>query len=168
MPAAAAIKASVTIFGISVCKMKLLLLLLALEVAPLMAIYNGLKARPHQFPHIVLLNSPRFYCSGCLISESFVVTAAHCLMSVKKGRGIKVTVGAHEYYGNSESDGVMVESRVFWMHENFSMPTAVNDIGLVQLPEKIVVSVKVKPIGVDLRLDVDDRFFERDVVLAGE
>ena len=46
-------------------------------------IFWGRKAVPHSRPYMVLLESVTFqgttmYCDGFLISDQFVVTAAHC------------------------------------------------------------------------------------------
>lgn len=146
----------------------LLLFLLASSVRPLFAIFDGREASPQQFPFIVLVNSPRFYCAGFLISDKFIVTAAHCLMSVKPGKAVQVTVGAYEYYGKGQSDGELLESKTFWIHENFSMPTAVCDIGLVELPQAIKPSFLHKPVKIDKRPNVDLNWKERDVILAGK
>lgn len=131
------------------------------------SIYNGIKAIQNQFPYIVLTNSPQFYCAGVLISQRHVLTAAHCLMSVTKGGSIKVTLGAHEYYGASYSDGELVKSDKFWIHENFSMPTAVNDIGLIELPKSIIPSKTVNFIGIETNKRADYNFKDNQIVISG-
>ncbi|KAG5667827.1 hypothetical protein PVAND_015796 [Polypedilum vanderplanki] len=147
--------------------MKLIFLIFVLKFNSILGIYDGIKAYPHQFPYVVLINNPRFYCSGTLISNKFVVTAAHCLMSVKSGKAIKVSLGVHEYYGNSISDGFLIESKKFWIHENFSMPSAVNDIGLIELPDPIEPSIFYKPIRIDKKNNTELNFNDNEIVLAG-
>lgn len=141
--------------------------LLLLQISSVFSIFNGYRAKPHQFPFIVLLNSPKFYCAGSLISPQHVLTAAHCLMSVKPGGSIRVTLGAHEYYGNSQSDGKMVLSDEFYIHENFSMPSAVHDIGLVKLPSPIAFSSASRFIQVDSRRNIDAFLENSEVLVAG-
>lgn len=143
------------------------LIFVILKIAVIDCIYDGLKARPHQYPYITLLNSPRFYCSGALISSKHILTAAHCHMSVRPGGSIKISMGAHQYFGNSVSDGEMVTSKKFWIHENFSMPTAVNDIGLVELETAILPSFLNRFIQIDTRHNADTYANDTRVIVAG-
>ena len=148
--------------------MNFLLIFITITLIPIIsAIYNGYQAEQYQFPHIVLINSPQFYCAGVLISKQHVLTAAHCLMSVPKGGSIKVSLGVYEYYGSSYSDGELVKSKKFWIHENFSMPSAVYDIGLIELPKPIVPSNKVNFIEIDTRNYPDYDQNDNNVVIAG-
>lgn len=123
-------------------------------------ISNGTIAKPHQFPYTVMVVSPQFYCAGTLISTKHVITAAHCLMSIQKGDYAKVYLGAQEFKG-----GELVLSDKFWYHENFSLPSAVHDIGLIELPENIKISKNVSFIDIETRQNIDDD--DRKVVVSG-
>ena len=147
--------------------MNLIIVITTTFMPVISAIYNGNQAELYQFPHIVLINSPQFYCAGVLISKQHVLTAAHCLMSVPKGGSIKVSLGVYEYYGSSYSDGELVKSKRFWIHGNFSMPSAVNDLGLIELPKPIVPSNKVNFINIDSRRYPDYDSKDNQVVIAG-
>lgn len=134
-------------------------------------IYDGTKASKNQFPYLVYVRSPQFYCAGSLISERHILTASHCLMSIRKGTSALVILGMDKNYGWGNSDGVRVWTSKFWMHENFSMPSAVYDIGLIELPlpisEYVNNTMKVRPIGISMETDVDLDPYDKDVVLAG-
>lgn len=148
--------------------MTLLWLFLAISgISAVSGIYNGTIASKNELPYVVLIHSPLFFCSGTLISRWIVLTAAHCLMSVPEGGSVGVTIGASEYYGSSVSDGELVKSREFWIHEKFSMPLAENDIGLIRLKKAVVVSEKVNFIGIDTRIYADYDLTDNEVVLAG-
>lgn len=144
-------------------KFLLLIVLLIFHHFPFIScIFNGTIAEPHQFPYIVLVISPRFYCAGTLISTKHVLTAAHCLMSVKKGDSVKVYLGSQEF-----REGEKILSDKFWIHENFSMPSAVNDIGLIELPKEMEPSQNITFIEIDTRANVDYDDNDREVVIGG-
>lgn len=142
-------------------------ILLAVAFTIVSSIFNGRLAKRYQFPYVALVNSPRFYCAGTLISTSHVVSAAHCLMSVKQGKPINVSLGALEYYGKSHSDGILINSYKFWIHENFSMPSAVNDVGLIELPNPVVESAAIKFIGIETKPNADFDFKDNLVIVSG-
>lgn len=129
-------------------------------------IYNGQIANKHQFPYLVYIRSSQFYCAGSLISDRHVLTAAHCLM---RSSSILIILGIHENYGWGYSDGVNAISTKFWIHENFSLPLAQNDIGIVELPKSVYKYVnntrKVKSIGISPTTDID--LNESEVITAG-
>jgi secreted trypsin-like serine protease len=42
-------------------------------------IVGGHEAKPNQFPWLVALFADRWFCSASIISDEFVLTAAHCV-----------------------------------------------------------------------------------------
>lgn len=142
---------------------KLCAILLALQMYSVSAIYNGTQALEHEFPYVVLVRSPQFFCSGSLISDRHILTAAHCLMSIK--RGGRAIVNIDDYRKQNENKEML--SAKFWIHENFSMPSAVFDIGLIELPEAIKLNncTKVMKISTKTNADLDDE--DREVYFAG-
>jgi hypothetical protein len=84
-------------------------------------------------------------------------------MSIKEGEDhAKVFLGAQVFRG-----GEQVHSDKFWIHENFTMPSAVNDIGLIELKNQIIPSKEVNFIGIDPRVNVDYDENGREVIIGG-
>jgi secreted trypsin-like serine protease len=134
-------------------------------------IHDGSQATKHQFPYVVYVRSPQFYCSGTLISDRHVMTAAHCLMSLKQGNKAKIILGMHTNHGWGSSDGIDDYSSKFWIHENFSMPLAMFDIGIVELTKPINELVnnthKAKPIGISTKVDAELDLDDDEIIVAG-
>ncbi|KAL7023246.1 hypothetical protein ACKWTF_012530 [Chironomus riparius] len=146
---------------------KIFAIFIALKLNLVIGIHYGNIAQRNQFPYAVLVHSPQFFCSGALISDRHIITAAHCLMSIRKGGKVTVNVGAHEYYGSRFTDGKTISSDKFWMHENFTMPSAVFDIGVIELPESLPRSEKIGWLKLSTRPDADLDPKDKEVYLAG-
>lgn len=147
--------------------LKFFAILIAFRLNLVNGIHYGKTANKHQFPYAVLIHSPRFFCAGALISDRHIITAAHCLMSVRNGTSVPVNVGAHKYYGNKASDGKTIYASKFWIHENFTMPSAVFDIGVIELPEALVSSEKISWLKLSTKLNADLDAEDKEVYLAG-
>lgn len=146
---------------------KFFVILIAFQLNVVFGIHHGNKAEKNQFPFIVLIHSPQFFCAGALISDRHIITAAHCLMSIRKGGKVTVNVGAYEYYGYRSTDGKTIHSDKFWIHENFKMPSAVFDIGLIELPEPLIRSEKINWLKLSTKLNADLDAEDKEVYLAG-
>ncbi|XP_053697969.1 serine protease snake-like [Sabethes cyaneus] len=102
-------------------------------------IVNGEEAIPNEFPHQARLGyaskdpavsqTIAYLCGGSLISDQFVLTAAHC------GKPKVVMLGEH----NTEEPGDEVEFDVgaFIKHPKYRLSKSYHDIALVKLAEAI-------------------------------
>lgn len=109
-------------------------------------IYGGVLASPGQYPHQASLRFRRghgyiHYCGSSIISNRFVLTAAHCYnRSAPQPNNYRIVVGTIE---NNNFNGFTYEIARWIVHENyistFNATHAVirNDIALVQTAKTI-------------------------------
>jgi secreted trypsin-like serine protease len=129
-----------------------LALLASLLVAgvPAGAITNGeLDGADH--PHVVLIlmevdNAPAFRCSGTLIAPTFVLTAGHCTNNFPgpgEFSGMRVFTESDVENGNNNypfAGPNAVEAVRFEAHPEYeTAPFFVNDVGMIELTEAIVL-----------------------------
>ncbi|XP_073718304.1 mast cell protease 1A-like [Misgurnus anguillicaudatus] len=90
-------------------------------------IINGKEADPHSRPYMVSVQKNGHHiCGGFLVSEQFVMTAAHCFGD---GDKLKVVVGAHDL--NRKSDPIAV--KFYHIHPGYDSKELLNDIMILQL-----------------------------------
>ncbi|XP_067158784.1 chymotrypsinogen 2-like [Apteryx mantelli] len=106
-------------------------------------IVNGEPAVPGSWPWQVSLqrNNGFHFCGGSLISENWVVTAAHC--------GVRTTdtvvLGEYNQASPSEDVQVMAIEKVF-KNPKFNMLTIRNDITLLKLATPARLTTRVAPV----------------------
>lgn len=125
-----------------------------LPPAPSNRIVGGYATEEHQFPWIaaVLKSCGDEYCHICgatIISESWILTGAHCMNSVAKEE-LGVLVGDHNLYTISNSQKfIKVKEKVvhpdYNKRGNLTSPLN-NDIGLLRLEYPIVFTSQVSPL----------------------
>ncbi|KAM7014987.1 LOW QUALITY PROTEIN: transmembrane protease serine 9-like [Tautogolabrus adspersus] len=106
-------------------------------------IVNGEEAVPHSWPWQVSLQDYTgfHFCGGSLISENWVVTAAHC--SIRTSH--RVILGEHDRSSNAEDVQVMKIGSVF-KHPRYNGYTINNDITLIKLATPVQLNLRVSPV----------------------
>ncbi|XP_058617485.1 LOW QUALITY PROTEIN: duodenase-1-like [Onychostoma macrolepis] len=105
-------------------------------------IVNGREAKPHSRPYMVSLQKSRKHvCGGFLISDRFVMTAAHC-----KNEKLTAVVGAHDLKKGKTVVYIRVES--YHKHPDFNIDTLQNDIMLLRLEKEVEQNRIVKIISI--------------------
>jgi len=106
-------------------------------------IVGGVEAEPNQWPwQVALFIDDAWFCGGAIISENWVVTAAHCADGASY---FDVMAGAHDVRASSEPHRVEITSYNGIVHENYDDWALVNDIALVELPTPLEFNDYIKP-----------------------
>uniref|UniRef100_A0A672LI58 Mast cell protease 1-like n=1 Tax=Sinocyclocheilus grahami TaxID=75366 RepID=A0A672LI58_SINGR len=128
------------------------LLSISLSARVDVGIVNGKQAKPHSRPYMVSIqNNFKHICGGFLISDEFVMTAAHCWKGYPDI--LTVVVGAHDLRKSEISDRVEVKSYI--PHPYYPFCSSQNDIMLLRLQEKVKLNNDVKWISLPKEGDVN-------------
>ncbi|XP_045895566.1 coagulation factor IXb [Micropterus dolomieu] len=118
-------------------------------------IVGGNEAIPGEIPWQVALMSPLAtpqralpFCGGSLLSELWVITAAHCLSEAKIAeKGFFVRLGEHDVNQNEEPerDHMVAEQHIHHMY-NYQKSPYNHDIALLKLANPVELSDQRRPI----------------------
>lgn len=111
---------------------------------------GGTEAKSAEFPHQALLGylygEPNEWgCGGSLISDRFVITAAHCLYPMGFGAVKYVKLGINSRSQNDDRTLVYGVEEIF-QHPNYVRKTFNEDLGLLKLNATVLLSEFVMPI----------------------
>lgn len=98
-------------------------------------IVGGRRIKYSDAPYAAALFKNNYYfCAGSLISENFVLTAAHCFASDSHNpQDYRVRVGSDD----RSNGGVLAHIQAIYIHPEFKMETINNDFTLLLLEEGI-------------------------------
>jgi len=106
-------------------------------------IVGGHEAQEHQWPwQVALFIDDAWFCGGALISENYVLTAAHCADGASY---FDIMAGAHNVRESSEPHRVEITSFNGWTHPGWDTSDLSNDIALIELPSPIDFNDYIKP-----------------------
>ncbi|XP_046750336.1 serine protease snake-like [Diprion similis] len=115
-------------------------------------ILGGTRAERKEFPHMAAVGYDSgngrigWYCGGTLISENFVMTAAHCTYSSGWGAAKWVRVG--DLNLERSDDGASPEDRRIAeriRHPEYQRPAQYHDIALLRLESRVPFNAWIRP-----------------------
>ncbi|CAB3259413.1 unnamed protein product [Arctia plantaginis] len=113
-------------------------------------VYGGNDTHIHEFPHMAMLGyedygQPLTYnCGGSIISDKFILTAAHCTFNTKLGEVKYVVVGALTRTDANNPSNVLKVRRII-KHPEYASPSQYHDIALLETEKRIPLSQFVVP-----------------------
>ncbi|XP_023337337.1 trypsin-1 [Eurytemora carolleeae] len=108
-------------------------------------IVNGVDTSPGQYPWTVGIQFvDKLYCGGSLITNLFVLTAAHCLKGINQSR-LKLVLGDHDRNLRGPGQTYRTVANTF-IHDNFEKKTFNNDIALIKMNSPIDFSSHIRPV----------------------
>ncbi|XP_050933440.1 granzyme B isoform X2 [Lates calcarifer] len=114
-------------------------------------IYGGHEAKAHSRPYMVLLeqhteDGGKKHCDGFLLTEDFVMTAAHC-----QAKSYTALLGVHNV---RDSNGIQrISVKDTFPHKDYNETELINDIMILKLSSKAHFSNTVRPIALADRDD---------------
>lgn len=108
-------------------------------------IIGGQAAGVKEFPHMAQIgygSEPRFSCGGSIISETAVLSAAHCANS-QDGDASIVRVGVLNTQDLSTAQSLPIMTTI--VHPEFQMDSKYNDIAVMKLAQPIQFNAFVRP-----------------------
>uniref|UniRef100_A0A8C5QEH7 Peptidase S1 domain-containing protein n=1 Tax=Leptobrachium leishanense TaxID=445787 RepID=A0A8C5QEH7_9ANUR len=108
-------------------------------------VVGGEDVRPNSWPWQVSLQYQAtsgwaHTCGGILISENWVLTAAHCI-----GYVYRVFLGKHNLREDEEGSIAIVPEKII-VHENWNSFFITNDIALIKLAQPVVLDDGIQPV----------------------
>ncbi|XP_044019325.1 transmembrane protease serine 9-like [Aphidius gifuensis] len=109
-------------------------------------IVGGQPSEPHRYPWIArLVYEGKFHCGGSLLTNDYILTAAHCLRRLQRSK-IRIVLGDHDQYVNNEAVAVMRAVSAIIRHRNFDMNSYNHDVALLKLKKPVKFTKTIKPV----------------------
>ncbi|GFG31760.1 hypothetical protein Cfor_11160, partial [Coptotermes formosanus] len=129
---------------------------------PSFRITNGYVAARGQFPWQVALSIDNsLFCGGSLISNKWILTAAHCT-----GSSYEVRLGANRL-DIQERGSLIVASRHSVVHPCYVKSELKDDIAVIRLPHKVRFSTYIRPVKLPRRSQLVNTFVGQRLRVSG-
>ncbi|XP_074598084.1 uncharacterized protein LOC141852838 isoform X2 [Brevipalpus obovatus] len=104
------------------------------------------------------------FCGATLISERYLVTAAHCVIN-RFPSSMRVRLGAYDFSDNVDPNAIDYAVKNFRIHGAYDSKSYRNDIAIITLKQEVPISSgAIRPICLP---DARRTFFGREAIVAG-
>nr|CAH7733351.1 unnamed protein product [Callosobruchus chinensis] len=109
-------------------------------------IVGGRPTGINRYPWVArILYDGHYHCGASLLTEDFVLTAAHCVRRLKKSK-IRVILGDHDASTSGEVPSMMRVVSAVIRHKKFDTETYNHDIALLKLRKPVQFNKQIRPI----------------------
>lgn len=113
-------------------------------------IFGGKKATPDQFPFLVSVRYMKngkyeHNCGGAILSNRYIITAAHCYKSKIKFNKYRISIGA----AKREDQGELYPIKRFIVHPSYDAATKLYDMALIEMANPLDLGAKVSAIEIN-------------------
>ncbi|GJQ69477.1 hypothetical protein Trydic_g6584 [Trypoxylus dichotomus] len=109
-------------------------------------IVGGRPTAVNKYPWIArLMYDGHYHCGASLLTQDYVLTAAHCVRRLKRSK-IRVVLGDHDLTTTNEAPAKMRAVSAVIRHRNFDANSYNHDIALLRLRKSVVFTKNIRPI----------------------
>merc|ERR1719348_2284175 len=128
-------------------------------------IVGGEEATPHSYPWMAaLFVDGKWFCGGTLISDEWVLTAAHCAHGAKE---MRVMLGAHNVREATEEGRIELTTTDFFTHPEYNTFNVHNDLALVHLPYALNFTENIRPVCLPSHSEAGTHWDGEEAVASG-
>ncbi|CAH1119221.1 unnamed protein product [Phaedon cochleariae] len=109
-------------------------------------IVGGRPTGVNRYPWVArIVYDGHYHCGASLLTEDYVLTAAHCVRRLKKSK-IRIILGDHDASTTSDIPAKMRAVAAIIRHRNFDADTYNHDIALLKLRKTVDFTKQIRPI----------------------
>ncbi|XP_032455885.1 serine protease 38 isoform X1 [Nasonia vitripennis] len=109
-------------------------------------IVGGRPSEPNKYPWLArLVYDGKFHCGASLLTNDYVITAAHCVRKLKRSK-IRIILGDHDQFVTTDGKAVMRYVGAVIPHRNFDTESYNHDVALLKLRRPVSFSKTIRPV----------------------